>query len=168
MRRLLSVLRQADDKTIRRRLKAYDEIISEWNEKLNSFYARLTFYAAYEMSLQLEQDVQQRFAAIGGALNQITVSRIAGNVPTLHQVSQIETQLNNFYGGLLAYNRRLLRMVEIQKTKTFYGKRIELTRDNLKHFPTWELIKGLFKQRINPPTIVRPPTDLRAPLGSRD
>jgi hypothetical protein len=168
MRRLLSALGQPDDKLIRRRLKAYDEVLSEWNEKLNGFHARLTFYAAYDMSWRLEEYVQKRFVALGSELDRAKQSRLSGNILTLHLVAHIETELNKFYGALLTYNRQLLRMLEIQKTKTYYGTRITLNRDNLKHFPTWELIKGLFKPRIQPLTIVRPPTDLQSPFGGRE
>jgi len=168
MRRLLSALGQPDDKLIRRMLKAYDEVLSEWNEKLNGFHARLTFYAAYEMSWRLEESVQKRFVAIGAELNGMTKSRISGTIPASRQVAHIEIELNRFSGALLTYNRQLLRTLEIQKTKTYYGRRITLNRDNLKHFPTWELIKGLFKPRIHPLTVVCPPTDLQSPFGSRE
>lgn len=166
MRRLLSVLRRPDDNLVRQRLQSYDETLSEWNEKLNSFLARLTFYAAYEMARRLDEDIQKRFVAAGNELENLTKLRLSGGMPKDAQISHLVNELNNFYGGLLTYNRQLLREVEIQRAKTYYGKRIELSRETLKHFPTWELVKGLFKPRVSPPSIVRPPTDLRAPFGS--
>jgi hypothetical protein len=168
MRRLSSILRHPDEKTVRSRLDSYDDVLVVWNEKLNSFYARLTFYAAHEMSWRLEEDVQRRFVSIGGELDKMTRSRLAGNIPTARQVAHIEAALNNVYGGLLTYNRSLLRMLEIQKTKTYYGTRLDLNKENLKHFPTWELIKGLFKARVHHLTIVRSPTELHPPFGSRE
>lgn len=168
MRRLLAILANVDEKLIRRRLKAYDQELLEWNEKLGGFYVRLTFYAAYEMAGRLEREVQNEFVATGRALEGLTKSRLDGKIPTIRQIGQVETAFNIAGAAIKNYNRDLLRVLEIQKTKTYYGKKIELTEESLKHFPTWELFKGLFKPWIPKLSVVRPPTDLRPPLGGGD
>jgi len=166
MRRLLASLSPQDQELIRRRLAEYDEVLSEWNAKLIGFNVRLTYFAAYEMVTRLEHEVQSRFVELGSELERLVKQRLARGASDRRSLLHLEYRLNSLSGSVSKYNRDLLSMAEIQKTKTYYGRQIPLNSDTLQHFPTWELIKGLFKPRIQPHTIVRSPTDLRAPFGS--
>src|SRR5205807_2407363 len=69
MRRLLVVLRRPEDEMVKRRLKEYDKSQMEWNDRLNSFYARLKLYLeGYEMVQRLEEEIQSSFVSVGHQL----------------------------------------------------------------------------------------------------
>lgn len=129
---------------------------------------KLRFYARYDMALRLDKNVQAAFARLGGVLERLTHSRLAGTAISSGDVSQLRIQFNDLNGRVISYNRDLMHVLAVQKTRTYYGKQIELNLDTLKHFPTWEVIKALFKPRIEPPRIVRSPSELNPPFGSRD
>jgi hypothetical protein len=160
MRRLAGVLRHGSVKTIGDRLKEYDVAVEIWNQKLGVFAVKLRFYAAYEMALRLEDTIQHKFVLLGADLERLTRSKLAGVSPTTRDVALLDNLLNELNGSVVSFNRDLLNMLIVQKKRTYYGKQIYLDIDNLKHFPTWELVKALFKLRIERPSIVRPPNEL--------
>ena len=101
-------------------------------------------------------------------MEQLTRTRLAGATVNHRDVGRLQNQFNDLNGRVISYNRDLMHVLAVQKTRTYYGKQIELNLDTLKHFPTWEVIKALFKPRIEPPRIVRSPSELNPPFGSRD
>jgi hypothetical protein len=167
MRRLLSALQEDDIELIKVRLSDYDKAIIEWNEKIGIFLVKLRFYAHYNMAFRLDESVQSAFARLGSSLERLTRSRLVGAAVSNGDIGRLQIQFNDLNGRIISYNRDLMNVLAIQKTRTYYGKQIELRPDTLKHFPTWELVKALFKPRIEPPRIVRSPTELSPPFGSR-
>lgn len=168
MRRLLSVLQQDDIELIKVRLSDYDAAVIEWNKNIGIFLVKLRFYARYDVALRLDRSVQSAFARSGAILERLTHARLAGTAISGADISRLQIQFNDLNGRVISYNRDLMHVLAVQKTRTYYGKQIELNPDTLKHFPTWELIKALFKPRIEPPRIVRSPSELSPPFGSRD
>ena len=168
MRRLLGVLRKDDIDLIKARLTEYDRAVVDWNERFGVFVVKLRFYARYDMALRLDKSVQSAFVRSGAYLEQLTRSRLAGQIVSNRDVGRLQIQVNDLNGRVISYNRDLMNMLAVQKTRTYYGKQIELRLDTLKHFPTWELVKALFKPRIEPLRIVRSPAELSPPFGGRD
>jgi hypothetical protein len=158
MRRLVFIM-HGPEELIRERLKEYDSAQENWNHKLGIFLVKLRFYAAYEMATRLEKSIQLRFVATGSILERLTNTRLKGLAVPAGAVNDLERQLQKLNGSIVAYNRDLMGMLAAKENKVYYGKEIYLGPDTLKDFPTWELIKALFKPRIERHSIVRSPTE---------
>jgi hypothetical protein len=165
MHRLLIVLQIADSDLINTRLTDYDNALVRWNEAFGIFIVKLRFYARYDMAVRLD-DMQSNFVKAGHSLEQLVRSRLSGANVRNSDIGRLQVTFNELNGRIISYNRDLMRMLAIQKTRTYYGKQIILKRDTLEHFPTWELFKALFKPRIEPLRIVRTPTELSPPFDS--
>lgn len=159
-RRLLSVVRYADDDLVVSRLAEYDSAVQSWNEQLGIFVVKLRFYARYQMAYRLDSEIQPSFVNRGAALESLVRTRREGRPISLAQIAALEVRLNDLNGLLIAYSRDLMNMLAEQKTRTYYGKKEQLKIDTLRHFPTWQLVKALFKTRVDQPSIVRSPSDL--------
>jgi hypothetical protein len=165
MRRLLSAIRSSVADTIDLRINEYDKALGEWNESLPRFLVKLRFYAAYDLAIRMEDPLQRVFVAMGANLERLARVKLTGGTIPQDNLDIVSMGLNDLGGLVIAINRDLWNCLTIQKTKTYYGKRIQLSEDTLEKFPLWELVKGLFQPRIKPLSIVRPPTDLTPPLG---
>jgi hypothetical protein len=167
MRRLQRVLRGGDDELVKARLEEYDKIQTEWNDRLNSFYVRLRFYAAdYEMADRLEKQIQDKFVSIGSRLEQAVKHRQEGTRPASHVVTGLDNNLNDLYRAIIVYTRDMLRHIEEIKKETYFGVEVKLKPDTLELFPTWQLFIALFKPRIQTHSIIRTAIDLGEPKRS--
>lgn len=160
MRRLLVILSRPEDDIVRRRLTEYDESLATWDERLNSFFVRLTLYASHVLQQQLEHEVQKEFVSVGGRLEQLTKERLNKGHTDLKAIANLRADMSSLSHLLFTFNREILRVVRSQKIKTYYGTSIDLTAENLHRFTTWELFKALFKPGIKPLRIVRTPAEL--------
>ena len=165
-RRLLSVFQSNDLDLIKLRVSEYDAAVVEWNEKFGVFLVKLRFYARYNMAVRLDRELQPTLVALGTSLERLTHRRLAGETVSSHEIGQLQARTNDLYGQIIAYNRDLMNALAVQQTRTYYGKLIDLKPETLEHFPTWELVKALFKPRIERPRIVRSPSELSPPFGS--
>jgi hypothetical protein len=163
MRRLARILRNPDDVLVKKRSEDYDTAQIAWNDKLSSFLVKLRMYTPYRMAVQLEDRVQDRFARIGARLERVTSERLSGNKPSVSNISDLEKTLNKLHGEIIMFNREMLRIVLSRRKMTYSGTRLTLTKETLQFFPTWQLLKALFKRRAEPLSIVRTAADIEPP-----
>jgi hypothetical protein len=167
MRRLLNALVDGDDEKIEQRRNEHDVVLSEWNEKFQSMIVRLTLYASWELGQQLEAELQRSFVNKGSQLDRLTRARLATGTLDRKLVADLRRGFDDLSRQVFVFNRNTLRVVQYQRTRTYYGVEVEFTRSNLDRFRTWELLKALFKPGIPPFRVVRSAADLRPPLWSR-
>jgi hypothetical protein len=160
MRRLLWSIRGSTDEILSERLQAYDRVVTQWNEKLQTYYVRLTLYASFYDAGDLERRIHEPAQAIGAEIEQLVRGRRAGRLPDRPQVVRLERRLNELYGLGFEVNRDILASVEKKRQVTYFGERLHMSKDTLKYFSTWDLIKGLFVSDIDAFAISRPPTDV--------
>ncbi len=168
MRRLHAVCSDADAQKIQERLHDYDAIMSEWNEKFSSMSVRLALYTSGSvMHSELETDLQPSFVEMGLKLERLAKSRLKGDEKNIRLLNELRRDFDRISRQLFVFNRSLLRAVETQRARTYYGVKVELTAANLDHFSTWELLKALFKPGVQPFSIVRSAPDFLLPRSSR-
>ena len=164
MRRLRMGLTTRDAEVIEERRSDYEATVIQWNEKLNSYVVKLTFYADYQMATRLYHDVHERFVSAGRGLEALVrLAKEQSDIPG-SRLRYVESTLNTTYIGLSDFNRDLVRYMEIKRQEVYFGRKVSLEKDNLELFSNWELFKGLFKPREKPLTVVRPSVNFERPL----
>jgi hypothetical protein len=167
MRRLLAVL-TADNKKIEERLNEYSDVLSEWNEKFHSMSVRLTLYASWNLTFQLETELQRSFSNTGLQLERLAKTRLTTGAVNRTLLAELHGRFEELSREVFVFNRSTLRAVQAQRSRTYHGVEVEFTRSNLDQFGTWELLKALFKPGIAPLRVVRSASDLYGPLRTRD
>jgi hypothetical protein len=163
MRRLLFAVRGADIEKAKLRREEYDSIISDWNEKFVSFSVRLTLFATWHLTKQLEE-LQTTFAHVGAELERACNTRVGGTAVQRRDLANLEQRMRALSHEVFSFNRDVLRAVEKQRAKTYYGTEIRFREDTLQHFGTWELVKALFKPGIEPLRVIRTSAELPRPF----
>jgi hypothetical protein len=146
MVRLLSVITGEDDLLIRTRFAEYDTALVEWNERLNTLYAKLTIHLRWRFTKRLEDEIHANFVWAGDILERITKRRLARLQIEPEELVSLLLRLNQLQGKIFALNRDILRVLLEQKAELYVDKMP--TVHTLDRFPTWELFKALFKPRI--------------------
>jgi len=167
MRRLQYALHRSNDELVKVRLEEYDKILTEWNDRLNSFYVRLKLYTPYEMVARLE-NIHESFFSIGVRLEEAVRRYQQGTPPAVRVIEKLDNDMNALNGVIGNFTRDMLRHVEEIGKETYFGVEVKLKPDTLELFPTWQLVKALFKPRVQIHSIVRTAIDLGEPKRSRD
>jgi hypothetical protein len=160
MRRLLVALPASDNKKIEERLNEYDAILSEWNEKFHSVSVRLTLYASWHLTLQLEKGLQRLFLDAGLQLERLAKMRLTTGTVDRKLVTELNGRFKELSREVFVFNRSTLTAVKEQRSRTYHGVEVKFTSSNLDNFGTWELLKALFKPGIAPLRVVRAASDL--------
>jgi hypothetical protein len=168
MRKLLTVVSVGDNNKIEDRLNEYSEVLSEWNEKFHSMSVRLTLYASWNLTRQLETELQQSFLNTGLQLERLAKTRLTTGAVDRNLVARLNRQFEDLSRQVFVFNRTTLKAVQDQRSRTYHGVEVDFTRRNLEKFGTWELLKALFKPGIQPLRVVRSASDLYNPLRTRD
>src|SRR5207302_954996 len=94
--RLLYALRRYDEKKLKSALKNYDSIVTDWNEKRNSFQIRLVRVVSVPLAQEFEHDLSRRFINLGGQLERLTRQALAGRKggSALDQLTTLESELD--------------------------------------------------------------------------
>jgi hypothetical protein len=158
-RRLLWAVRSLSDELMEDRLKEYDTALVEWNESLSAYYVRLTIYATYAGRYDLDGRIHQPFQTIGSQLETMVRERRQGTHPARADMFRIERSLNSLQAETLNFSRDVLKRVEETRQKVYFGNKIPYSRENLKKFSTWQLIKALFVPDVDTHAIFRSPSD---------
>ena len=166
MRRLHSALTGEDDEKIKERLNDYDLALSEWNEKFHSMSVRLTLYSSWDLERELEDQLQHSFLDAGLRLERLTKARLATGRADKKLAHDLLLEFFDLSRTLFTFNRNTLAVVQRQKSRTYYGVEIVLTRQTLDKFGTWELLKALFQPGIKPFRVIRPAADFGPPFRS--
>jgi len=162
MRRLLFALKGTDLELAKSRLEEYGSVVSDWNEKQNSFSVRLTLFARWNLTDRLEE-LQKTFVEVGAELERAFRTHASGGA-VRRNLGPLENRMNLLSHELFQFNRDVLRAVERQRAQTYYGTEIEFKESTLKHFGTWELVKALFKPGIEPLRVIRTSAELPRPF----
>lgn len=168
MRRLLLSLGTTDEEGICARLTEYEVALSEWNEKFNSLVVRLTMHASWSLEQELEVELQPSFVTAGQLLERVTTGRLRTGRADPRELGRLERQLNRLSRQVFVLSRDTLRVVQMHRTRTYYGIRVTLTPQNLERIGTWELLKALFKPGIPQLPIGSANAHLPPPLRSRE
>lgn len=141
-------------------VKDYENSVCQWNDSLNSTYARLTLSASSAYADQLRINIQSRFIQISDKLdNLIKVKKLKGPVP-IHMKASLSNDMDFLNGQLYNFNRRLLRLLVERQTEAYVGKKIDFNRYSIQNFSTWYLFKALFQTRHSPATILGAPPNI--------
>jgi hypothetical protein len=146
MVRLLSGIRSGDVDLVKQRLAEYDIALVDWNEKLNSIFAKLTMYLRWQFTKRLEDDIQPTFVRIGRELETLARARIAGSGADSTKCRQLDRELNRLQRHIFEFNRDVLRFILTKKNELY--EEMPFRADTLDRFPTWELFKALFQPRV--------------------
>ena len=161
--RLFWVVKSQELGTVDERLVSYDSAISQWNEKLGSFYARLTIYAHYSFTKALEDTIHNPFQSIRTQLEAAVRRRRTGENSSAAEAAQFTKRLGMLTAAHRIFSRNLLSAVEDKRRHVYFGRAIEYTIHNISKFSTWELVKALFASDINSYAVIRPPAGVRLP-----
>jgi hypothetical protein len=166
MRRLLLAVKGADLEKIKSRREEYDGVLSDWNEKLVSFSVRLTLFATWHLTTRLEE-LQKSFAEVGAELERACSTTVSDAAVQRRDLGRLEQRMKLLNYEVFSFNRDVLRAVETQRAKTYYGTEIKFGENTLEHFGTWELVKALFKPGIEPLRVIRTSAELPRPFRGR-
>lgn len=165
MHRLALAANSAELQRVEELTREYDDVLREWNEKLNNLSARCTFYDDYWMTQRLHEDVQASFYLAGRSIEALVRIRRAGGRIDNRMWNEALAELVNTQATLTNFNRDMLRTVKALQVKTFDGEKVAFSEQRLDDFSTWQLFKALFKRAEEDFTIVRSPSDLERPLS---
>jgi hypothetical protein len=159
MRRLNRAIATGVDEDVVSNLKEYDDILKRWNERLPSFYIRLTMLADYDLALRLEDSIQADLVRVGADIEYLTAKHKIGASINKNQSSRIVSDLNKIQGSSISFNKHLLNVLHSRRVDVYFGKRIPFSPENLQHFSSWQLVKALFIRDVNSLSVVRAPSD---------
>jgi hypothetical protein len=159
MQRLLWAVRSLPDDVMEQRLKDYDATLTLWNESLSTYFVRLTLYASYYDTVDLERRIHEPFQRVGARLEAMVKSRRRQQPLSRSETVSLENQLNDLQGVSFQFNRDLLRVVENKRTIIYFGDSMDYSRSNIGKFSTWQLIKALFVSDVDAHTVARSSLD---------
>lgn len=148
-RRLLYALRRYNEIQLTGVVAKYDEAITEWNEKRNSFQIRLAGVVGASSWQEFEHFIARRFIEIGSELEKFARLSMETKSATANRgrLTALENELNSFSHSVYDFTRTIYRSVQSEE-KSFYtitrAKRLPNNDDELAMVSTWFLLKSLF------------------------
>jgi len=115
--------------------------------------------AEYDLALRLENSIQSELVRVGADIERLFAKHKIGAQINKNQNNQIDADLNKIQGRSISFNKHLLDILHSRRIDVYFGKRVALSPENLRHFSSWQLIKALFIRDINSLSIVRAPSD---------
>ena len=103
MVRLLASIRSFDADVTRQRFTEYDSISTEWNERLNAIFAKLTMYLQYDYTWRLEHDIHHRFVTLGSELERLARQKISGRSIDRSQCIAVQRGLNSLQATVFIF-----------------------------------------------------------------
>jgi hypothetical protein len=163
MQRLLNSIKMKNIEKANLRLQEYDDVVSEWNEKRNSFEVRLTLFAGWDLTTRLEE-LNAAFTALGVRLERLFNNTFKGIDDDSGELARLEKKMRWLSFVVFQFNRDVLHAVERKRERTYYGTEIKFGESTLEHFGTWELAKALFKPGVKPLRVIRTSAELPLPF----
>lgn len=152
MLRLAFALRRSEKELTSRRFSEYDEALVSWNDRLSVLYAKLAMYLEWNLTRQLEEVIQKRFASIGSNLERLAHAKLADQQISAKDITAAENELNGLQGEIVSLNKRILAFMDSSRARLYSEP--EMSAHNLDSFPTWELFKALFQPRVKRDKII--------------
>jgi hypothetical protein len=148
-RRLLYGLRRSDNDYLGNAVRKYDEAITLWNERRNSFQIRLAGLIGTSAWQEFEHDLAPELLRIGAELER-SVRALhfpGGSWPERQYLNETEQRLNVLSHSIYAFSRSIYNRIQ-RKEASFYSlvrsKRLPANDDELDSVSTWFLLKSLF------------------------
>jgi hypothetical protein len=167
MRWVLFAIDDKNDAAVQERLVEYTSVLSEWNEKFTPMCARLTLLTRWAFTYELDRGIQNDFVNAGLKLERLVKARLSNQHVDRRGTLMLHKEFDVLSGRLFAFNRDVLRAVERQRARTYYGVEVEYSKSNLEKFGNWQLLKALFKPGLKTLRITRPPSDSEPPIIAR-
>jgi hypothetical protein len=148
-RRLLYSLRRGHPEAINTRLKDYDAIVCEWNDKRNSLQIRLVRVISVSLAQQFEHDLSRRFVSIGSQLERLTRATLENTAIARgrSRLTELEQQLNSLSRAVYEFSREIYKSLQLEQDQLLYidkHRRIPQLESELESVSTWYLFKALF------------------------
>jgi hypothetical protein len=159
MSRLRSAISSGSDDQFATAVTQHDDAVRKWNERLTSFYVKLTILISFNFAWRLEQYIQKALVETGAKLEELVRSRNNSQAVTALQTEPLVDELNKIQGQAAKFNEALLQEVLARRTDVYYGARIGFTVQNLRYFSTWKLVKALFVRDVDSLSVLRTPLD---------
>jgi hypothetical protein len=132
------------------------EVVS-WNERLNGFYARITMYLDYSLTLRLQDEIHVHFAAITREVVSLYQARQSGAEVSEPDMVRLDGLLTHLGARIRNLNRDIVRLLVVKRQNIIDGRRLYYTdAKNLREFSTLSLIKFIFSSEIDRLYIIRP------------
>jgi hypothetical protein len=163
MQKLLYSIKAMNIEEANLRLQEYADVVSEWNEKQNSFAVRLTLFASWDLTTRLE-DLSSTFTELGVRLERLFRNTFKGVDDDPRELGRLEKRMMLLSHMVFQFNRDVLRAVERKRKQTYYGTEIKFGESTLEHFGTWELAKAMFKPGVKPLRVIRTSAELPLPF----
>lgn len=147
-RRLLYALRRSN-LSLEEKLKDYDAIISEWNEKRNSFQIRLVRVISAPLAHDFEHDLSRRFIGVGSQLERLARASRANSLPKNFRetLTGLESELDLLSRSIYEFLREIYIKLQSEQDQLFYFdsyNKIPKNQEELTNVSTWYLFKALF------------------------
>jgi hypothetical protein len=168
-RHVSASIRSDDDARFEASVSKYADVVREWNDKLQSFYVKLTFYASYCPYVYRLESLHAKFRSVGLQLEAGIRRRRAANEK--HLPLQLSKELNTIEANLFSFSRDLLGLMEERRKQIYYGVKIPYDAFNFRQLTTLELLLLLLKPRVDLNGVFRtsfdlPPPGFRGLLGA--
>lgn len=155
MQRLVLMLPHPPSKILQEAQDQYVDSVTQWNERLTSFYVRLRYHKSSYIAAQLEREIQDEMRSCGSQVMRLTKLRLTGASVVPKEITAVVDGVQRIQVSALQFNNELLDVVEKRKSRIYFGQEIPFTSNTLHHFSTWQLVKALFVHDIKSLTITR-------------
>lgn len=148
-RRLLYALRRPDAKKIKSAVREYDKVITEWNEKRNSFQIRLVRVIDVSLAQDFEHQLSHEFVRIGLKLERMVRTFANDQLPKNFRdtLTELEVELEFLSRSIYEFMREIYKALQKEQQELFYVDQFNNIPDDggkLDHISTWFLFKSLF------------------------
>jgi hypothetical protein len=148
-RRLLYALRRSQTIEIKDRLNDYDSVLTEWNEKRNSFQIRLVRVISVELANHFEHLLSQRFVHIGSRLERLTRAYLQNQLPNNFRetLTTLEDELDVLSRTVYEFLREIYINLQAEQERLYKldsDNKIPTTAGDLDQVSAWYLFKSLF------------------------
>lgn len=157
-----------DQKKLQGRFLEYEDISRRWNERLLSFYNRLTIFGENYLTTILETEIQSSFVKNSRLLELMGHGKISGKGVDSNRVQVMVHSLNALNGRIGNFNKRLLNYLEKKRIEVYFGTYVRYERGNLYLFSNRQLVKALFIRDVNRYSILCPALDVTFPARRGD
>lgn len=140
----------------------YETSVVKWNDRFNSLCVGLRLYADYRYTDRLEFEIQPAFVTASEKLDDLIKRRESSLSKAA--VAELENRLSSISGALFNLSKDLIGLLIDEQKKAYEGQLIVFSPATLQLFPTWFLLKTLFKPIYPRPAISSTALNFTRPL----
>ena len=143
MQRVVKNLKSGNDTTFEKIRSDYDLALVAWNDRFTSLGVGLRLHADYRYTDRLDL-IQHQFVEVADYIDEAVKQREARAIRP-GNVTQLEQRLNRLSGAMFDFGKDLERFLIARRKDAYDGKWFVFSPETLGLFPTWYLLKALFK-----------------------